>query len=349
MNDTTLNKTLNWFSSVGTLYEKNLKREDVDIKITDDKGNETGKKKGERIRGNVTVRTDDGIHDFNVYFSSLTSKGEEARQWTMAQAMMDWVPEIGIGGDRNNPTKVRVQGSISINDYVTPSKTMSSRLRWRVAQGNTRTGDDTKSSTFLKVVLYINAIAHEMANEEETGRLKVTGYGAQNDGTCFPVEFFVDKDIAEDFENFYSIGDTVEFRLSLFTRHAGGNRRKVGLSSKREVKQDMDGFDVTELTFVTGSDVIEEPDEQFITDDEGNEVPVKTDWINPKAMKAAIKVREEKLKELLEKGPAKKNNAPAAKPSVAERMNRRAAISRTADDFPDLDDDNMFDEDFDNL
>ena len=59
---------------------------------------------------------------------------------------------------------------------------------------------------------------------------------------------------------------------------------------------------------VGGDDEIEEPDELTTEDENGNEVEVKTQWINPVAMKKAIKARAQMLEELKNNPPEKKSN-----------------------------------------
>ena len=83
VNETILNKTSNYYRCIGYLYESGLKRENCEIKLKDEQGNPNGITKGERILGNIAVKTDNGIHTFNVYAQNLTSKGEESKQWKM--------------------------------------------------------------------------------------------------------------------------------------------------------------------------------------------------------------------------------------------------------------------------
>lgn len=307
VSESSLTKTPNWFRSVGLLSESNLKREAVDIKQKDDNGQDAGTKKGERIMGTVAVKTDNGIHTFSVFAQSLTSKGEESKQWKMYCDMLEWNPQIG-GDSSVEPTLVNIEGAVGINDYVNQQGEVKSSLRWRVSRANTKASPDEPKGTTLKVTAIIQSIKPEVRQEEETGRLLVTLYGAEGNGTCFPITAIVDEDMADAFNDCYEIGMTVPFELELVSRHVGnentGAAKKFGRAGKVAVNN---GFDVQELMLVGGDDEIEEPDELTTEDENGNEVEVKTQWINPVAMKKAIKARAQMLEELKNNPPEKKS------------------------------------------
>ena len=307
VSESILTKTSNWFRCVGYLSESNLKREDCDIKQKDDNGQDAGTKKGERIMGTVAVKTDNGIHTFNVFAQSLTSKGEESKQWKMYCDMMNWNPQIG-GDSSVEPTLVNIEGAVSINDYVNQQGEVKSGLRWRVGRANTKASPDEPKGTTLKVTTIIQSIKPEIRQEEETGRLIVTLYGAEANGTCFPITAIIDEEMADAFSDCYDVGMTVPFELELVSRHVGnennGAAKKFGRAGKVAVNN---GFDVQELMLVGGDDEIEEPDELTTEDENGNEVEVKTQWINPVAMKKAIKARAQMLEELKNNPPEKKS------------------------------------------
>ena len=345
VSESILMKTSNWFRCMGYLSESNLKREDCEIKQKDANGQEAGTKKGERIMGSVAVKTDNGIHTFNVYAQSLTSKGEESKQWKMYCDMLNWNPQIG-GDSSVEPTLVNIEGTVSINDYVNQRGEISSTLRWRVGRANTKASPEDAKGTTLKATLYINSITPEICQEEETGRLCVTLYGAEGNGTCFPVNAIVDEDMADDFESCYEVGMTVPFEFELVSRHVGGENKgeakKFGRAGKVAVNN---GFDVQELMLVGGDDEIEEPDELTTEDENGNEVEVKTQWINPKAMKKAIKVRAQMLEQLKanpSKQTVKSTSVKAAKQAQKDRMKAGMKTGGVAP-FDDMDsDDDIF-------
>lgn len=337
VSETILKKTSNWFRTIGTVYELGLKREACDIKQKDEDGNDAGTKKGERILGNVSIKTDNGIHTFNVYAQSLTSKGEETKQWKMYCDMLKWNPKLK-GDPSIEPTLVNIGGSVSINDYVNQRGEVSSVLRWRVAQANTNADESMAKGTTLKATLFIQSIKPEVRQDKETGRLCVTLYGAEANGTCFPVNAIVDEDMAEDFEACYEVGMTVPFELELNARHVGNSNnapKKFGRAAKVSVNS---GFDVQELVIVNGGNEIEEPDETVIEDENGNEVEVQTEWINPVAMKKAIKVRAQML-EQLKQNPPKTNKQSSVKAAKQAAKNKATFVNSAPFDS---DDDDIF-------
>lgn len=340
VSESTLKKTSNYFRCVGVLSEKNLKREDCKIKLKQN-GQETGTMDGERIMGTLAVDTDDGLHTFRVYAQSHKSDGKENGRWKMYCAMLDWNPKIG--GNGGEPTLVNLEGSVNINDYVGQDKEVRSSLQWNVSIGNTKASPDEPKSTTLKATLFIAAIKPEMKQEEETGRLLVTMYGADNEGACFPVNAIVGDDMADAFESCYEVGMTVPFELELVSRHVGGDNtgavKKFGRAGKIAVNN---GFDVRELMLVGGDDEIEEPDELTTEDDDGNVVEVETKWINPKAMSRAIKARAQKLEELKNNPPEKKTSGnsslQAKKQAAKDKMKSGMKAQVNFDAFGDEED-----------
>ena len=343
--NSTLNKTANWFRCVGVLSETNLKKEDTDIKLRGEDGQPNGTTPGERIMGSVAVRTDNGIHTFNVYAQSLNSKGEPSKQWKMYSDMMEWNPEIN-GHSGEDATLVNIEGSVAINDYVNQQGEVSSSLRWRVGRGNTKASPDEPKGTTLNATVLITKIVPEMRNEEETGRLVVTAYGADNKGACFPITAIVSEDMADDFTECYEVGMTVPFEFQQTVKHIGGakaGKRKFGHGADVAVNN---GYDIPELLIVGGLDEIEEPEELTREDENGNEIPVKTEYIDPKVMKMAIKERAKMLEEL--KNNPKKSNKSAPKSGLREakknqeaKNKMKAGMKAKVEDF---DDDDFTDE-----
>lgn len=348
INESILQRTKNYFRCVGTLYETNLKREVCDIKITNENG-QSEKVEGERINGGFTVRTANGIHTFNVYGTNLTNKGKENPMWPMYLKMLEWVPEIDRKDDEI-PTSLNVEGTIRINDYVNQQGNVSTTLRWNVnkaQKAKTVLDENVPTGTALKATLYIQSIKKEIVNEEETGRLLLTLYGADNKGACFPVKAIVNEDLAEDFEDCYEVGMTVPFDFELIARHIGGRvgEKKFGRKTKVAVNN---GFDVQELILVGGEDEIEKPESLVETDENGNEVLVKTDWINPTTMGKAIKIRENYLNELVgkSKDDSKKTLLQTKKEAAKERLKSKATTNTPWDTDFDNDDDSF---DFEDL
>lgn len=331
--NTFLNKTRNYFRVIGTYDENGLKREACKIKLKDENGNDAGTVDGERIMGNIAVKTKNGIVTLNVYFQNLTSKGEKNPQWKMACDMYEnWVPHINGTGD---PTIVNVEGVVAPNDYVGQDGNLKYALRWSVRRANTKVPEDATYGASLNAVGYIQSINHEIRNEEETGRLLVKLYGVDSKGTCFPIDAIVEADMADDFESSYEAQQTVNFDFDLVVKHIGEKKNGKKAFGKQSTVAVNDGFDIQELIIVGGDEPFEEPDEE--EDEDGN--PVKTQWVNPSAMKKALKERDKYLDQLKNNPPEKKSEKTTSIKSEKAKFNK--AKTNDVPDF-DVDEDDLF-------
>lgn len=338
-----LNRSRQYYRSVGTLYELALKLEDCDCKYNDENGNQQVVK-GERVRGDVALKTTRGIHKFNVYFQSIDWSGEASRNWKMATSMLEWNPEINGNGEE--PTRVAVEGQVGVNDYVKDG-TVYTNLRWRVSKATTKVGDDEPTGTSLDAVCYVHKIDHEIVNEEETGRLKVSLMGADNKGACFPIDVIVEEDLADAVEENIEVGTTLPVTLNRTMRHIGGDKKKGG---KRMIGGSGDvnvntGFDIEELILVGADEVIEEPEET--EDEDGNPIEDKSGYINPATMKKAIKVRAAMLDELKANPPERKGKSESFEDKKKKAAGKSKTVGKGANKPPfDMGDDDDGDPDF---
>lgn len=350
MNESILRQTQNKFRAIGVVSEFDLKKKLVDIDLKDEKGNDVGTERCECICGTVAVQTNKGIIEFNVYFRSLSvnpnkSGNHDNQKWTMAEKMLEWTPKIGgkitynpdnekkeevivKGGDE--PTVIDIQGNVSINDYCSENG-IRSYLRWNIDKASSK-GNIENSGCSLSATGYISSIVPETNGEEETGRLIVTIYGADFKGTCFPIKAFVEADVAEIFTDNFKVNETIKADFDLIPKTMNKEKRVFGRKAQIETSA---GYSVNELILV-GADPIPEPEELTYEDEDGNEVEIKTYWINPKVMKKAIKERQAMLEEL-------KNNPPATKadkkPSKSNKFKTEKTKAQTSfDDFDDDDD-----------
>lgn len=338
MSESTLNKSKNYYRAVGTLFESGLKREDCKIKVRDENGNPAGTVNGERVMGNIALRTDNGIVTFNVYGQSLTAKNEPNKMWKMFTDMLEWNPETG-GNSEVVPTLLSVEGSVSPNDYVSNGDLKYS-LRWNVRRANTRVGEADKKATTLNATCYIQSMKAEERNEEETGRLLVKLMAVDNNGACFPIDAIVEENMADDFDGAYEVGQTVNFDFDLISRHVGDSTPKKKAFGRGGSVAVNSGFDVSELMIVGADDPIEEPDEDMLVDENGNKIEDKSGYINPVAMKKAIKVRAQMLDELKANPPEKKSGKSAPTESFKDKKAKmQKTKSKPVDD--EVDDDEL--------
>lgn len=338
-----LNRTKNYFRCIGMVNELNLKREDIEIMLKDKDGKDDHKEKCERIYGTFTVRTDSGILTFNTYFTSLNQNPNkdgkhDSKQWAMAEKMMDWNPEINGNGDA--ATLVNVEGRMDVNDYIGADGEVKTATRLTVSKASTKVNpDDTKGCSWSGV-MFIKAIRPEVrgSDNEETGRLVVDLYGANSKGECLPFKAIVEKDLAEDFEDAYSVGETVPMDIDIVSRHVGDGNKTVkkkafGRGGSIAVNS---GFDVTEMIIVGADEAIEESEEE---DEDGN--IVDNGYIDPNTMKAAIKERAKKLEELKANG-GSTSSTPKKTDSIKEAKKKMGGSSKHIEENPFDDEDDPF-------
>lgn len=335
---TTLNQSKQTFRAIGLVNELNLEREDCEIKVKDKDGNESTID-GERIRGKVAVNINGGIKVFNVFVNSKTSKGEDSKQWKNAEKMLELNPEIG-GDSNKEPSLVSVTGRVEENTYPTDDG-VKTTLRWSANRISTsRVSDEDEHGCTLSGVFYIKAIRAEEKNEEETGRLLVTlcavGYGA----SPIVIETIVQEDLAEAFNDMYDVGQTAQFDIDVVNEHVGKKTTgKKAFGDSGKIKST--GFDREILVIVGGDEPIEEPDEE---DEDGN--IVDNGWIDPKAMKMALKERDIKIEEIKKNG--KTTTTKSAK-TTSIKEKKRMGAKKIASPIPDDEDDGTdpFDDDED--
>lgn len=341
MDATTLSRTYQRFSCAGELYETSLKLEPTKIKLRDEKGQEAGTTDGERVMGEIAIKTDNGTFRFNVYGQNLTAKGEPAKQWSMYTSMLEWNPMVN--GNHNEPvSKVKVAGNVEVNDYVNNrNELVEGTLRWKV--GSAKTLDDVKYSNEvhacdLNATLMVGRIVPEVRDEKETGRLIVTFYGANGNGAVMPITAVIDADMADAFTDNYEKFMTAPFVFTQNTVSGGKKQKQKALFSKGD-RVAQDDYERIELECVSAYPPIEEPEALTTTDDDGNEVEVKTEWINPKAVAEGLKIRAEYLENLKKKGyqgKTNKNSTPTSTRASLQKAKQSARVTMEDDDF-DLD------------
>lgn len=337
-----LNKTKNYFRCIGVVNELNLKRENTEITLKDKDGKDLRKEPCERIYGTFTVRTDNGILTFNTYFSSLSQKPNkdgkyESKQWSMAEKMMDWIPEINGNGE--TPTLVNVEGRLDVNDYKGQDGEIKTTTRFTVSKASTKVNPDDVRGCSWSGVMFIKGIRHETraSDEEETGRLIVDLYGANSKGECLPFKAIVEKELAEDFEDAYSVGETVPMDIDVVARHVGEGtttvkKKAFGRGGSVAVNS---GFDVVEMIIVGADEAIEESEEE----DENGEI-IDNGYIDPNIMKVAIRERAKRLEEL--KLNDDNNSSKKSTNSIKEVKKKMASTKKNIEETPFDDEDDPF-------
>lgn len=337
-----LNKSKNFYRCVGTVYELGLKKEDCEVKLYED-GKPTGEKvKAECIKGKFGVRTDGGIVTFMIYFASKGLDGKESRQWKMATDMMELNPEVN--GNGNAPSVVVVEGRLENNMFMSrDGKEVKEAPQFRVSKVSTtayKEGMEYGITVNMSGCMTKNVPETKMVDgeAEETGRGVMTVYMANGKGEVFPVTVIVPDDLVDDVNDAVEAGCTIDATLDVNTITFGGVAKKHGIG--RAGKIDTSNVS-TRIEFVlAGMDIVEEPDELYIEDEDGKQTPVKTLWMDSSVVKKAIKMYQVKKDEFAKNGGNKttKSTTTNLKDKKAEYKSKRVGKKAT-NDFDDFGDD----------
>ena len=338
-----LNKSKNFYRCVGTVYELGLKREDCEVAIWAD-GKPTGEKvKAECIKGKLGVRTDGGIVTFMIYFASKGLDGKESRQWKMATDMMELNPEVN--GNGNAPSVVVVEGRLENNMFMSrDGKEVKEAPQFRVSKVSTtayKEGMEYGITVNMSGCMTKNVPETKMVDgeAEETGRGVMTVYMANGKGEVFPVTVIVPDDLVDDVNDAVEAGCTIDATLDVNTITFGGVAKKHGIG--RAGKIDTSNVSTRTEFVLAGMDIVEEPDELYIEDEDGKQTPVKTLWMDSSVVKKAIKMYQVKKDEFAKNGgnkTTKSNSTPNLKDKKAEYKSKRVGKKAT-NDFDDFGDD----------
>lgn len=334
-----LKSTKRNFACIGSVYELALKEENCTIDIKNESGVKINSINSKCIKGNVAIKTKDGIHTFDVYFNQHNSDGNVNQRWTMAQAMLAWTPQIN--GNGTPATIVNINGMIDGNDYVRKDGELTYTLRWRTMQANTKLPENPKMSCSLTGVFYVNKIVEEQDRKQNlTGRLAVELLSVNNKGEVFPVNVIVPDDLASDFQDIYPVKSSAYMEFNVIMKHIGGQTNEK-LSFGHKADQDTsNNYDIKEIILVGANDPYEEPEEQYTEDENGNQIEVPTQWINPKVVQKALKERAAYLERL--KADGHKTSNTKSFDQTVKRANNKINSVQMSNDFEDDDPNSIF-------
>lgn len=220
---------------VGLVAENNLEIREFD-EWKD--GVQTGNKY-KAMTGDLVVRSGENEnHQIRFFSKQFTNAGAESRQFTGLQTVADTV--VSIADTEKDaelkPTKVSVQGSMGLNEYMGQDGQLRSfasiegRFVNRLDEGDTLEG---KAEYDLEGL--VGKVVDEFKGDEETGRKKVTLLVPLYN-SVIPLEFTVDAGegasyIEDNFENGKSVriyGDIVNFQdVKVVTTPMGFGADKV--------------------------------------------------------------------------------------------------------------------------
>lgn len=279
-----IKRSANWLEVIGTLQEVNLKVEEKEVEL---KGNGKTKKvtckqiskvefKNPSITVESVIKDEDGEERYTAqigidFFPTRDKKLDEdgkvvdnPRFAELLKVVEDYVPQIKA--TKENPaTRVHVKGSLNVNEYASAKDGKNFEFH-SFPQINAFSISTTSQADDLAEG-YMSGVIRKVSNEvvgedaEETGRLKVEFYTFDYEGKATPINFIVDKDMADDFSDMYSNGDSCKINYEIVKRHIGGKKKSsaFGRSSKLS-----NGFDVTEFIIFGGEEPYDEEHENYV-------------------------------------------------------------------------------------
>ena len=348
-----LNKSKNFYRCVGSVYEMggkdkkgkpvpHLVREPYEVELWEN-GARTGEKvEAECIKGKLAIRTDSGIVTFMIWFASKGLDGKESKQWKMAESMMELNPEVK--GDGNTPSVVVVEGWLDNHMYMSrDGKEVKEAPQFKVGKVSTtayKEGMEYGITVNMSGCMTKNVPETKMVDgeAEETGRSVMTVYVANNKGEVFPVSIYVPEEFVDDVndvvENGCSVDTTVDVNMITF----GGVAKEHSIG--RAGKIDTSNVSTRTEFVLAGMDIIEEPDELYVEDENGNQTPVKTFWMDPNTVKKAIKQYNMRKDEFAKNGGNKASSGSSLKDKKAAYKAKRS-VGKKADFDGFGDDDDM--------
>ena len=233
--------------------------------------------------------------------------------------------EAGVDYEVVEPTRVFIKSaSLSPNEYVDKDFNFKSYLPTISTYNVTSTGVPESDVCEGNATGIIRAIKDEMFNEEETGRLKIDFYMFDNKGETFPVEFTVEKDLADDFKDIYEAGASCKIYFDVLTRQIGA--KKVAQSSggfgRREART-TSGFSVVEYSIFKGDEPFEEENENYV-----DKAQMK------KAMESRGITIEQKIKVAKDKADKPKETKRSGLGSKASKISESKEEDDDSDDMP---------------
>lgn len=222
-----------------------------------------------------TATVDVDMYSVFKQYSNPATKEKKDNPTFKAIKNLDNMENKGVG------TRIRITGEFDENLYANDKGGVS---RFNRVMGRYIETDPSKVPSHdcvdCDITGRIAKIADEIANEEETGRKLVDFYyiTIQNDTPVANLlSLVVDTDLADDFENMYSVGDNVKLSLEIRdTQHGSTTESKPSFGHR---KSDVaSGYIAHEFFIFSGDEAYDDEDWEYYVDD--------------KTMKQAMKARK---------------------------------------------------------
>lgn len=265
---------------------------------------------GKYINGSLVIKAGEFTEvELKVYVGEKTQKGETRRAYSTLKQILDRkYLTLADHEDEEEAVKVRVWGNNDFSPqfreemYVTdanPNEVVT-RISIDLGFGNITINNDLTPEDYkaeFDVEMFVKSVEEEVKNGEATGRAIVHGYVPAYNGTVFPLQ--VVAGIIEDEEGEYDFGSEVLNHIQEGdTVRLWGDINYKRIITKKTVGGSLGRAKVEEsVTYVNelnavGGDIIDDPEKMF----------------DEELIKIALKERESKKQETLEKYKEEKGN-----------------------------------------
>ena len=259
------------------------------------------------------------------YITKLMAETMTAKNKSVAENKNkdeEYEVKAGVDYEEILPTRVFIdKASLTPNEYVDKDFNFKSYLPTITTYNVTSSGVPENDICEGHATGIIRAIKDEVFNEEETGRLKIDFYMFDNKGETFPVEFTVEKDLADDFKDLYEAGASCKLYFDVLTRQVGAKKVASNGGFGRRETHTTSGFSVTEYSIFKGDDPFEEENENYI-----GKAEMK------KAMEGRNITIEQKIKDAKDKADKPKEAKKGGLGSKASKLSEAKASEEDSDD-----------------
>lgn len=250
-----------------------------------------------------------GVEFVRVYEKTLDKEKKNIVHNPRFDAMKTIIEQyVPKSKDAENATRVKFDGQIGLNEYVTEKGgqyEFKSNIQILGFNPCSRSNVPDKDFAEAEISGIIGAKRPEVFNDEETGRLIVTFCSFDKDENILPFELIVDKDIADDFNSAYEVGDSCKLSVEIVSRHIGRVKNNDKMAFGRRQSNIVSGYDKTEYCIFSGEEVFEEESEYYI---------------DPKCVKEAKKKRELMIEAMIQQKKEKATEKSAKKGGLKSRQ-----------------------------
>lgn len=270
------------------------------------------------FKGAIQCHPDDAAYTayFSAFIKQMTKKGTESETYKKA---IRWLEDaVPMTKDRNNPTFVNMQGSVSWNGYVAAD----GQFKETFINGIQFINDFTEYRYDMDIEGYIEGIEDEQDDEgEDTGRklVKLVSKDFFQNALVFEKKnrLIADKDIADAFEDAdYEVGRTVSISCSR-DKSSAKPKVKPGGFGKQPVTS---GSTPMVWKIVGGDPAIDEDSKDALTKEQ------------IKALKNALKARCDEIIENGYQGKSDKKSSKGSKGGFGKKNEDTSGFSEVEDD-----------------